>query len=251
MRKRDVANKRGLAPVLSIALITLGVIAAVALLWAFASKSIESRERIIDPGCFTADLSVVSCQTYGSCAYNLGSGIYDADILVKRGPGKADLTGIRFSFEGSFGDKKVYDASLTSLLPGYTLEELQSLRFNYPARIPSYGVDNLVRAIPLIGEDYEVCPVPSQPLRCSLAGTSPPSVGSIPGASSVSGLCCQCPRNESECYNGNDLRYPIDINGIVLDASTGLPHPFGFPLGNFSVCCASVPQALAGQTISC
>ncbi len=250
--------KRGLAPVLSIALITLGVVVAVSLLWVFASDTIKTKNKPIDPGCFTADLSVVSCQTYGSCSYDVGNGIYTADVLVKRNTGKAEITGIRFSFEDSIGKKGVYDAQLTTLSPGYTLEELQSLRFNnYPARVPSSGPDNLVRVIPLIGSDFEVCPIASQPLRCTPTGNPPPPLGNVPGQNDISGLCCQCPRNESECYNGNDPRYPIinglvnydsdvviDVNGIVTNGpNPSSPYSYGTPPGNLTVCCGTVPQA--------
>ncbi len=254
--------KRGLAPVMSIALITLGVVVAVTLLWTFASNTIKPKDQIISPDCFTADLSVVSCQSYGVCSYFDGSGVYTADVLVKRGAGKADLTGIRFSFEDWLGRKIVQDRNLTSLLPGYSLEELQSLRFrDYPlSRIPTSGPNNTLRVVPLVGEDYQVCPLASQPVSCSPAPLYgvPPPLGSNPGAIlpyELTGQCCQCPRNESECYNGLDDNYPI-TGGIVYNTSDPLNpsitptiYPYGTPVGNFSVCCSVVPPLFAGQTI--
>ncbi|MGV8142130.1 MAG: hypothetical protein ACP5NS_00670 [Candidatus Pacearchaeota archaeon] len=252
-------HKRGLAPVMSIALITLGVIVAVVMLWIFASDTIKTRDRVIDPECFTADLSITNCQTYGACSYLSGGSVYTADILVKRGAGKANLTGLRFSFEDFLGRKILQDRNLTSLVPGYSLEELQSLRFkDYPLnKIPVSGPENTVRVVPLVGKDYEVCPLASQPAQCSLSPSSGPlpPTGSTPGLYDITGQCCQCPRNESECYNGLDDNYPLQ-GGIVYNTSDPsnsaiLPTVYSFstPPGNFSVCCAYVPKAYAGLTI--
>lgn len=242
-------NKEGLAPVISIALITLGVVVAVTILWAFASKTIDTKNRVVNPECFTVDLSVVSCRTHGLCSYAEGFGVYESDILVKRKIGKADLTGLRFSFEDSLGRKKIYDSSFSSLILDYSLEELQSLRFNVPFnKIPSSGPTDVVRVTPLIGKNYEVCPSFSQPLRCSSGWANFPPIGSIPGLTNTEGQCCQSPRNESECYDGNDVNYPI-IEGIVHNTSDPsnsniIPsvYPYGTPPGNLSVCCAFVPE---------
>lgn len=256
MQKRLIGNK-GLAPVLSVALITLGVVIAVSLLWVFASKTIKPDKQITDPDCFTADLSVTNCQAYAICGYVGGNNLYESDILIKRGTGRANITGLRFSFEDWLQRKYIYDADLTSLLPGYTLNELQSLRFDYPLqKIPISNPNNTVRVIPLIGEDYEVCPLASAPLRCTSAPNSNPiPLGSLPGTLNINGQCCQCPMNKSECYDGLDDNYPININGLVYNTSeptnpliSPTLYKYPFPPGNFSVCCSVVPPAVAGSS---
>ncbi len=245
-RERCNLRKKALAPVLSVALLTLGAIIAVSLLWVFASKTMKTDKQIVDPDCLTTNLEIVNCQTYGFCAYPSGNGVYNADVLIKRGSGGGNLTGIRFSFEDWLSRKFVYDFNLTDLVPGYSLEELQSLRFNqYPAKVPTKGPRSDLRVIPLLGEEYGVCPVSSKPFTC-LNVQEIPSIGSLPDT----GYCCQCPRNESECYNGNNPDYPIE-NGIVYhDEGNGfVPYQFGFPPGYLSVCCESVPQIYANQNI--
>ncbi len=248
--KKNVPERNGLAPVLSVALLTLGVIIAVSLLWIFLSKLIKTDREMIGPDCLTTNLEIVSCQTMGICNYYDGSQGYNSDVLIKRGVGEGNLTGIRFSFEDILSRKSVYDANLTSLMPGYTLEELQSLRFNqYPSKVPTQGPENILKVFPLLGKNYEVCPIASNPFTC-LKAQNVPSIGSLPGSSDSEGMCCQCPRNESECYNGQDVNYPI-LNGIVHYYEGGVLTPYNYkvPPGNISVCCENVPVAYSGKTI--
>src|SRR3989344_8588260 len=93
-----VKGRRGLSAVLTMAFILAGAILGVVLLWVFASKSIQRTNEIISPDCFTADLDVLNCKAYGFCSYVAGITAYNSDILVRRGIGRADLRGIRFSF---------------------------------------------------------------------------------------------------------------------------------------------------------
>lgn len=245
---RFVGGKRGLAPVLSVALITLGVIIGVALLWIFAQKSLDRGKDVIDPDCFTVDIKLNSCVAYGACSYGAGGGHYDADILVKRGIGRANLTGIRFSFEDTFGKKGVYDYNLT----GVALEELQNLRFDYfPAKVPIVTNDPyLVRAIALVGKKHDACPSASEPVFCNIApGYLPPPLGAIPGTTTITGQCCQCPKNLTECYDGGDSNYPIPSTG----PNAGLVIHNGAPVngtapGFKSVCCQWDPSSGLGST---
>ncbi len=250
-RERDKLRKKALAPILSTALLTLGVIIGVSLIWIFISKTIKTDKEIIGSDCLTTNLEIVSCQTLGICAYQGGSIGYASNVLVKRGVGGGNLTGIRFSFEDELSRKFVYDANLTSLMPGYSLEELQSLRFNqYPSKVPTRGPENILKIFPLLGRNYEACPIASNPFTCLRAQNVPP-IGSLPGNSDNTGLCCQCPRNESECYNGQDANYPI-LNGIVHHYAGDIltPYIYGTPPGNLSVCCGNVPFAYSGKTIA-
>ena len=230
-----VFERRGLSPVLTMAFIVVGVIVGVVLLWAFASKSIERGEDVIDPDCFTVDLDVVSCNAYGTCNYEIGTGSYNADILVNRGIGRADLSGLRFAFEDIYGRKGVHDIDLATLFP---LEELQSLQFEDPFRIPVVSFEPyLVRVIALIDSKKKVCPLVSEPVFCNTAQPKPPI-----GPNSAQGQCCQqIPWNLNECYNGLDPNYPI-INGVVnYITGTGSPSPYSpiSPPGNNTICCGA------------
>ena len=244
-------GKRGLGPVLTIAFVILGVMIGVVLLWIFAQKSISRGEDIIDPDCFTVDLDLESCQAYGLCSYYSGSGSYKADILIKRGIGRANLTGLRFSFEDVYGKKGVYDFNLNSV----QLEELQSVNFRdpsppWPARIPVLSNEpHLVRAIAMIGSERDVCPIPSEPVLCSIPlGENAPSIGADPGATWGDNYCCKCAPylNYSECYPGNDTDYPIQ-NGVVYH--NGNPFPQGVPPGYSSVCCSRTPDDLLNDAL--
>ncbi len=220
-------QNRGLASILSVSLITLGVVIAVSLLWFFVSKNITPQGNTISPDCFTADLSVKSCQTHEVCNYFEGGKSYEANVLVQRGSGKADITGIRFSFEDWLGRILVNDTNLDS----YSLEELESLRFkDYPAKIPTNSQNSYLKISPLIGPNKDVCPLQSKSSLCPLVGVA------IPFGANRPGQCCQSPHNYSECYNGQDANYPI-TNGIVYYNSE--PYSFGTPPGNISVCCSS------------
>ena len=248
-------GRRGLGPVLTMALVILGVMIGVVLLWIFAQKSIDRGEDIIDPDCFTIDLELESCKAYGSCSYYSGGSGYGADILIKRGIGRADLTGLRFSFEDTVGKKGVYDFDLTTV----QLEELQSVQFTdpVPARIPVVSSEpHLVRAVALVGANRDVCPIPSQPVFCSIQQPTP-SLGAVPGANNIVDYCCKCAPNlnYSACYPGNDtLNYPI-INGLVHNITDPgppiqyAPYPQGVPPGYSSVCCSQTPGGLINDPL--
>ena len=251
-----LVERRGLGPVLTMAFIIVGVMIGVVLLLIFAQKSINRGQDIIDPDCFTVDLKLEKCEVYGQCSYFSGTGYYDADIFLKRGVGRANLTGLRFSFEDVFGRKGVYDFNLTSV----QLEELQSLSFQepsppWPARIPVVSAaPYLVRAIALIGDKKDVCPIASQPVICGIE-QSPPEIGALPN--SPTNYCCQCApfMNYSSCYPGNDTNYPIESDttslnyGLVLNGLGEPPLENGIPPGYNSVCCLRTPQSLIGTAL--
>jgi len=67
----------------------------------------KTDKRITGSDCFTTDLSLVNCQTFAVCAYKDGNNSYEADILVKRGSGRADITGLRFVVKDNLGNEKV------------------------------------------------------------------------------------------------------------------------------------------------
>ncbi len=239
-------ERRGLGSVLTIAFVTLGVIVGVVILWTFVQKSIGRGEEVIDPDCFTLDLKLAKCEAYGQCSFYSGTTGYEADILVKRGIGRANLTGIRFAFEDDIGRKSVYDFNLT----GIQIEELQNVLFTdpWPARIPVVSnAPHLVRAIAMIGPNRDVCPLASEPVFCNTRQTSP-SLGNLPGTSAAQNYCCQCLpfMNYSACYPGNDTNYPIQ-NGVVYN--NGAPYPMGVPPGYTSVCCSETPQEIRGRAL--
>ncbi len=258
----DVFSRRGLSSVVATAFIILGVVIGIVLLWIFASKSIDKGRDIINPDCFTVDIRLNSCVAYGFCSYNTGAGYYRADILMQRGVGEADLTGIRFSFEDWIQRKGVYDYNLTTV----QLEELQSLQLKdpVPASVPVISMSPyLVRAIALLGDNRDVCPHTTEPVYCSIARVEPNS-GSIPNITATAlnyaqniqgGYCCQCPRNYSECYDpgsaisgfpggvGTDPDYPINSTGSVNHLLPGgILVPVTAPPGNRSVCCMWDPR---------
>lgn len=239
-------ERRGIGPVLTVAFVTLGVIVGVVVLWFFAQKSIGRSEEIIDPDCFTVDLKLVKCEAYGQCSYYQGASGYEADILLKRGVGRANLSGVRFAFEDDIGRKSIYDFNLT----GIQIEELQNVLFTdpWPARIPvvSNG-PNLVRAIAMIGPNRDVCPLTSEPVFCNTRQIAP-SLGNTPGTNSAQNHCCQCLpfMNYSTCYPGNDTNYPIQ-NGIVY--YSGTPYPWGVPPGYTSICCSATPEEIVGRAL--
>lgn len=264
-------RRKGLAPIVATALIILGVVIGIVLLWIFASKSINRGRDVINPDCFTVDIRLNSCVAYGFCSYESGTGSYRADVLMRRGVGRADLTGIRFSFEDGFQRKGVYDYNLTSV----QLEELQSLQLKdpVPASVPVVSTSPyLVRAIALLGDNRDVCPQTTEPVYCSIARPAP-NYGSIPNFTAVpgtpfvpnikGGYCCQCPRNYSECYDpgvvtpfypggmGTDPNYPINVTGSVnhlLPGPGGVLVPVTAPPGNRSVCCIWDPLLGPGNT---
>lgn len=226
-------NKKALSPVLTMVIVVLGVVVGVVLLWVFANKAIERGGEATDPDCLTTDLDVLSCVASGVCNYNAGASYYRADILVRRGVGSGDLTGLRFSFEDSFGRKGVYDFDLTTLFPGISLEELQSLLFHdpFPASIPVVSfTPYLVRVIALVGQEKSVCPSASTPQICSVVQVVPPP-GSKPQAGN--GQCCQWPPNLDECYDGCDPDYIINPLSGELNGN--------LPPGNISICCEYQP----------
>lgn len=235
-------NKRGISSVITLALIVLGTVIGAAFLWAFVVKNTERGGEIIDPDCLTVDLDIIECKAYGLCSYGTGLGGYDANILVKRGVGQGNLTGLRFIFENSFGIKAgVYDKELNQL----SLNELENLQFRDPYNsIPVADIPNLVSVVALIGKDKKVCPIASAAKICEIK-TQPPAFGAIPNTTYTSGQyypnnrggnCCQWLANPRECYNGEDTNYPINNLGIVTNP-TNAPLINGLPPGNRSVCC--------------
>ena len=220
-----VWRKRGLSSVLTMAFIIVGVIVGVVLLWAFASRAINRGEEIIDPDCLTVDLDLVSCKAYGFCSYELGASGYNADILVHRGVGRADLSGLRFAFEDNLKRKGVQDVDLAALFP---LGELQSLQFRDPFRVPVTSYEPyFVRVIALIGSKKDVCPLVSEPVFCSTEQPKPPI-----GPNQNEQCCQQIPWNLNECYNGLDLNYPVYNSLGQLSANL-------IPPGNISICCGA------------
>ena len=209
-------NKRGIAPVLSVVLITLLVIVGVVILWSIVSKQVdETGERTIDPECFTVSIEPVTCRAYGFCAYDSGGVQYNAEVLVRRGAGSAQLKGIRFSFADNLDRKGVYDGELA-----VNLDELGSVDFVYP-RIPVYTTyPKSVSIIPLVGEEKSVCPTQSVSIPCTIEDDvtnfgvdgqgSPPDT--LP-------QCCKCP------YNTTESGTPLGCS------SSGAPY-----------CCSSSPQ---------
>ncbi|MEK6908704.1 MAG: hypothetical protein AABX23_01485 [Nanoarchaeota archaeon] len=242
-------DRGGISSVVSVALITLGAIIGVALLWAFISKNIENASsEIVDPDCLTVNLELMNCQTYGACNYQIGGGYYEANVLVKRSVGQGNVTGLRFIFENWLGGKGTYDRNLNAI----GLGELQSLQFTdpYDAIPVQAGEPHLLRVAALIGKNKDVCPIASNSVRCPSVTMTPPLgnvsnntyTGGTYSNSNRAGNCCQHPVNYSECYNGMDQSYPI--NPITRQLINGI-----LPPGNKTVCCQVNPNTGGSITI--
>ena len=91
-------EKRGVSSILTLAFIILGTIIGVVLLWVFVNKSISRGGEVIDPDCFTLNLEMVECNINSYCSYASGTGVYEAQMLVKRNVGQGNVTGLRFVF---------------------------------------------------------------------------------------------------------------------------------------------------------
>lgn len=242
-------NKRGISSIIAVALITLGVIIGVAVLWAFVSKNLNNAQKeVTDPDCLTINLQVVSCTAYGFCGYVEGLSGYEADIIVKRNPGRGNVTGLRFAFESNYGIKGSIDRDLNSI----NLDELSSVSFTEPYEgipIPLSYPQN-VRVVALLGPNKEVCPITSAPVNCPVV-TNPLPLGYVPNytynpSGSVpfvynrrGGNCCMNPVNYSACYDGGDPNYLFGPQGQLVNP---MGQPSGLPPGNISVCCQYNPE---------
>lgn len=235
-------NRRGISSIISVSLITLGAIIGVALLWTFVSRNIDNaKNEITDPDCLTIDLEVVSCNAFGACGYESGISYYEADLIVKRNVGRGNVTALRFIFESPNGIKGVIDRDIP---PNVNLGELGSLSFIEPYEgigIPVYP--GSVKIAALIGQKKDVCPVASRDTLCPIM-TGLVQTGSISNVTynlnpsnfvynRRADSCCQHPVNFSSCYDGGDINYPINAQGISIN---GLP---GF---NTSLCCQYNPE---------
>lgn len=240
-------NKRGISSVIGVALIMLGTVIGVALLWAFVSRNVnDAKNEVVDPDCLTLDLEVVSCDAYHTCGYQKGWNYYETDLVVKRNVGKGNVTALRFIFDDPNGVSGIADRDVSS-----NLGELGSLRFSEPyGGIPAPVYPWLVKVAALIGDKKEVCPVASAAISCPIK-SQPLPFGNVAN-SSYSGVpstfsynrradnCCQHPVNTSECYIGGDPSYPFNSQGILINATTGLPSTI-LPPGNTSICCQYDP----------
>ncbi len=231
-----VNDRKGISSVLTLAFLILGTVIGVSLLWVFVNKNVDRSEEITDVDCFTLDFKLLECKAYGVCLYDQGLGRYNANILVERGVGPGNLTGLRFIFEDRKRAKEVYDQDLN--VPSLKLDELSRVKFKDPYSIPLSGEPYLVRIAALLGKKKDVCPVASASQTCSNI-TSPPPLGSkpcsSPPCSPYEGYCCQWPNNHSQCYDGSDsINYPIDpVTGKLTK---------GMPPGNITLCCKDNPN---------
>lgn len=218
-------GKRGISSVLTVALILLGTVIGVSLLWAFVVKSTDRSGEVVDPDCLTVNLELTDCKAYGSCSYVAGSRGYDANIFINRKVGSGNLTGLRFIFEDQYGIKKTYDRELNPPI----LNELESFRFQDGYSIPVAGDPHIVKVVALIGEKKDVCPISSVSQRCEII-TTPPPLGNNPPRPQ----CCMWPRDSSLCYDGNDPNYLINSNGQLTNGI--------MPPGNRTLCCFIEPS---------
>lgn len=241
-------NKRGISSVIGVALITLGAVIGVALLWAFVSRNIDNaKSEIVDPDCLTINLEVVSCDAFHACTYQDGWNYYEADLMVKRNIGKGNVTALRFIFEDPFGVSGVADRNVSAL----NLEELRSVSFTEPWEgIPIPVYPGTVKVAALIGPKNDVCPVASATISCPIRSSAPLPLGSVSNSTYTGGAysynrradsCCQHPVNRSECYMGGDPNYPFNAQGVLINATTGQPSTL-LPPGNTSVCCQYDPS---------
>ncbi len=242
-------KRRGLSSVIGVALITLGTIIGVSLLWAFVSRNVDdARNEVTDPDCLTINLEVVSCNAFNACSYMHGNNYYEADMVVRRNVGKGNITALRFIFDDPNGISGIADRDINSV----NLGELGSVRFAEPyggVPIPVYPW--LVKVAALIGPKKEVCPITSTAVSCPILSQSLP-LGNVAN-STYSGIpsefvynrrmdsCCQHPLNRSQCYLGGDPNYPFNSQGLLINATTGLPSTI-LPPGNTSICCQYNPE---------
>ena len=217
-------GSKGISSVITVALIVLGTIIGVALLWAFVNKSVERGGDTVDTDCLTLNLDLIDCKAYGSCNYYSGLGGYSANILINRKAGSGNLTGLRFVFEDQYGFKKTYDRDLNPP----SLNELEGVQFGDGYAIPIPGQPNLVRVVPLIGAKKDVCPITSNSKTCQIVQLPPP-LGNSPNNPIPRSYCCQQSVNYSECYNGLDPEYPINMSGQLTNGI--------IPPGNRTLCC--------------
>jgi len=225
-------EKRGVSSILTLAFIILGTIIGVVLLWVFVNKSISRGGEVIDPDCFTLNLEMVECNINSYCSYASGTGVYEAQMLVKRNVGQGNVTGLRFVFENSFGIKKAYDEILSG--PDLHLGELESLRFEQPRIVRVAGYQANVKVAALIGEKKDVCPIASLPQKCDSIGREFPS-GAHPNLAGPSSYCCQHPNDPNYCYDGTTQGYGINAQTGQLE--NGYPPGFQYK----TLCCINRP----------
>jgi len=219
-------DRQGVSSILTMAFIILGTVIGVALLWAFVLKNTGRSGEVVDPDCLTINLELIDCKEYGSCNYAQGLGTYSAEILVKRGVGSGNLTGLRFIFESPSGFKGVYDRDLNPP----EIKELENYQFenSYSIPVPVSGNPNTVSVAALIGKKKDVCPITSVPKQCPVI-TNPPPLGSKPGNRAY---CCQQPPHPDQgCYNGEDEHFPLNFQGLLISEI--------MPPGNWTLCCES------------
>lgn len=246
-------KKRGLSIIISTFLIILLVFVLAVSLVIYLNNASDKLGKTNINDCFNLDIQPVKCETYGFCDYYSGQRTYGAEVLVERGSGDGDLSGIRFLFSGTgfFGEETGFsDIKIAGIKP------LETKTINpYPQRVivPRSITPQTVKLISLVGSKLQECNIESKSVGC-VNQISPPLKGLIPSPVDESqNFCCQYPWNVSSCVSTFDMEISCNnLAGCSWDNSAKICSgnsncdAINVVQSGKQYCCEGIPGKLSG-----